>query len=144
MQVVKQASVVWQGGIKSGKGEISTQSGALSAYPYGFSSRFEGQAGTNPEELLGAAHAACFTMALSLFLGESELVADRLETQAKVTLEQVPTGFSITGVELTLRAKIPGATAAKFQEIANRAKAECPVSKLFNAPITLNASLIEA
>ena len=126
-------SAVWSGGIKDGKGAISTKSGALKDYPYGFSSRFEGKAGTNPEELIGAAHAGCFTMALSLMLGEAKLTAEKMETQAD--------GFAITAVHLTLKAKIPGADDAKFQELAAKAKAGCPVSKLLNAKITLDAKL---
>jgi osmotically inducible protein OsmC len=135
-------SAVWSGGIKDGKGAISTKSGALKDYPYGFASRFEGKPGTNPEELLGAAHAGCFTMALSLMLGEAKLVAEKMETKADVTLEKQDSGFAITAVHLTLKAKIPGADDAKFQEIANKAKAGCPVSKLFNTKITLDASLV--
>jgi osmotically inducible protein OsmC len=121
---------------------ISTESGALKDYPYGFSSRFEGKPGTNPEELLGAAHAGCFTMALSLMLGEAKLTAEKMETKADVTLEKQGDGFTITAVHLTLKAKIPGADDAKFQEIANKAKEGCPVSKLFKAKITLDASLV--
>jgi osmotically inducible protein OsmC len=135
-------TAVWSGGIKDGKGAISTKSGALKDYPYGFASRFEGKPGTNPEELLGAAHAGCFTMALSLMLGEAGMTAEKMETQADVTLEKQDNGFAITSVHLTLKAKIPGADDAKFQEIANKAKAGCPVSKLFNTKITLDASLI--
>src|ERR1051325_2630955 len=102
-------SAVWRGGIKDGKGAISTQSGALKDYPYGFSSRFEGKPGTNPEELIGAAHAGCFTMALSLILGEAGLTAERMETKADVTLEKVADGYAITKVHLTLTGKVPGA-----------------------------------
>jgi len=132
----------WQGGIKDGKGAISTRSGALKEYPYGFSSRFEGKPGTNPEELIGAAHAGCFTMALSLILGEAQLTADRMETKADVTLEKLPDGFAITAVHLTLTAQIPGASNARFQELATKAKAGCPVSKLLNAKVTLDATLL--
>ena len=135
-------SVVWSGGIKDGKGAISTKSGALKDYPYGFSSRFEGKPGSNPEELLGAAHAACFTMALSLILGEAKLTAEQMETKADVTLEKQGDGFAITSVHLTLAAKIPGADNAKFQELAGKAKAGCPVSKLLNTKITLDATLV--
>ena len=135
-------TAVWHGGLKDGKGAISTKSGALNAYPYGFASRFEGKPGTNPEELIGAAHAGCFTMALSLILGEAGLTADEMNTQADVTLEKLADGFAITKVHLTLRAKIPGCDAAKFQELASKAKAGCPVSKLLKADITLDASLI--
>ncbi len=136
-------SAGWQGGIKDGRGAISTKSGALKEYPYGFASRFEGKPGTNPEELIGAAHAGCFTMALSLILGEAGLTAERMETTADVTLDKVPDGFAITSVHLTLKAKIPGATTEKFQELAGKAKAGCPVSKLLNAEITLEATLEE-
>src|ERR1700741_1125960 len=123
-------SAKWQGGIRDGKGAISTKSGALADYPYGFASRFEGQKGSNPEELIGAAHAACFTMALSLILGEAKLTATQMDTSAEVTLEQVAGGYAITSSKLTLKAKIPGATNATFQELAAKAKAGCPVSKL--------------
>jgi osmotically inducible protein OsmC len=135
-------SAVWKGGLKDGKGTISTQSGALKDYPYGFASRFEGKPGTNPEELIGAAHAGCFTMALSLILGEAKLKADQMDTRADVTLEKQGDGFAITSVHLTLRAKIPGADKAAFEQLAEKAKAGCPVSKLFNTKITLDASLV--
>lgn len=134
-------SAVWQGGIKDGRGAISTKSGALKDYPYGFSSRFEGKPGTNPEELIGAAHAGCFTMALSLILGEAGYTAEKMETTAEVTLDKVADGFAITKVHLTLRAKVPGADKVKFEELAGKAKAGCPVSKLFKAEITLDAML---
>ena len=116
-------SVKWQGGIKDGKGAISTKSGALKDYPYGFASRFEGKPGSNPEELIGAAHAACFSMALSLILGEAKLTAEQLETKADVTLEKQGDGFAITSVHLTLMAKIPGADKAKFAELAEIGRA---------------------
>jgi lipoyl-dependent peroxiredoxin len=134
-------SAVWQGGIKDGKGAISTRSGALKDYPYGFNSRFEGKPGTNPEELIGAAHAGCFTMALSLILGEAGLTAEHMETTAEVTLDKVDDGYAITAVHLTLKAKIPGADQAKFDKLTAMAKAGCPVSKLLNARITLDATL---
>src|SRR5215469_8551696 len=108
-------TAVWHGGLKDGKGAISTKSGALKDYPYGFASRFEGQRGTNPEELIGAAHAGCFTMALSLILGEAKLVAEQMDTSAEVTLEQVEGGFAITAVHLTLKANIPGTNQATFE-----------------------------
>lgn len=141
MKINRSGSAAWQGGLKDGKGSVSTASGALKDYPYGFSSRFEGQTGTNPEELLGAAHAACFTMALSLILGEAGLVARRMDTTARVTLEKVGEGFSITAVHLTLKASIPNADDATFQSLAAKAKANCPVSKLFDTEITLEAAL---
>src|SRR5262249_49904062 len=118
------------------------RSGALKDYPYGFASRFEGKPGTNPEELIGAAHAACFTMALSLILGEAQLTAELMDTKGEVTLEKVSDGFAITAVHLTLRAKVPGADQAKFEGLAAKAKAACPVSKLLNATITLDAALV--
>jgi osmotically inducible protein OsmC len=141
MKINRKASAAWSGGLKDGKGSISTESGALDAYPYGFASRFEGVKGTNPEELLGAAHAGCFTMALSLILGEAGLKANKMETTAQVTLEQVGGGFSITAVHLTLRGDVPGADEAKFKELADKAKANCPLSKVINAEITLDAAL---
>ena len=134
-------SAIWSGGIKDGKGAISTKSGALKDYPYGFASRFEGKQGNNPEELIGAAHAACFTMALSLILGEAKLTAEKMETKADVTLEKQADGYAITAVHLTLRAKIPGADDKTFQDCAAKAKAGCPVSKLLKANITLDAKL---
>jgi osmotically inducible protein OsmC len=135
-------SAVWRGGLKDGRGAISTRSGALKDYPYGFSSRFEGKPGTNPEELIGAAHAGCFTMALSLILSEAKLTADQMETTAEVSLDKVGDGYAITAVHLSLKGKVPGASAAKFQELAEKAKAGCPVSKLLNAKITLDVNLI--
>lgn len=142
MKIKRHGSAHWQGGIKDGSGAISTGSGALHAYPYGFSSRFEGLPGTNPEELLGAAHAGCFTMALSLILGEAKLTAERMDTTATVTLEQVEGGYAITAVHLKLEARIPGADQATLERLAAMAKAGCPVSKLFNAEITLEATLV--
>jgi osmotically inducible protein OsmC len=142
MKIIRHGSAVWSGGLKDGKGAISTESGALKAYPYGFASRFEGVPGTNPEELIAAAHAGCFTMALSKILGEAKLTADEMATSAKVTLEQVDGGFAITAVHLTLQAKIPGADQARLEKLAGMAKAGCPVSKLFKAEITLDATLV--
>jgi osmotically inducible protein OsmC len=119
-------TAVWRGGLKDGKGALSTKSGALKDQPYGFASRFEGKPGTNPEELIGAAHAGCFTMALSAQLGEAGLTAEEMNTRADVTLEKVPDGFAITKIHLTLRAKIPGAGNEKFQELAGKAKGGAP------------------
>ena len=135
-------SARWQGGLKDGKGAISTKSGALKDYPYGFASRFEGKPGTNPEELIGAAHAGCFTMALSLILGEAGFTPAEMNTKAEITLEKQGDGFAITKSHLTLRAKIPGCDKTKFDELAAKAKAGCPVSKLLKAEITLDASLV--
>jgi lipoyl-dependent peroxiredoxin len=143
MKIKRRGSASWQGGIKDGQGTISTESGALSAYPYGFASRFEGQRGSNPEELIAAAHASCFTMALSLILGEAKLTARQMDTSAEVTLEQVEGGFAITAVHLVLKAMVPGADPALFESLAAKAKANCPVSKLFKADITLEATLLE-
>jgi osmotically inducible protein OsmC len=142
MKINRTGSAVWAGGLKDGKGAITTQSGALTNYPYGFSSRFEGVAGSNPEELIAAAHAACFTMALSLILGEAGFKADHMKTSAIVSLEQVEGGFAITASALTLEASIPGIKQAKFEELTAKAKAGCPVSKLLNATITLDAKLV--
>lgn len=141
MKITKTASAKWSGNLKEGKGHISTESGALKDTPYGFNTRFEDKAGTNPEELLGAAHAGCFTMALSKMLGEENFTADEMNTEAKVVLEKVGEGFSITGVQLKLEATIPGIEKDKFMEIANKAKEGCPVSKLFNTEIILEANL---
>jgi osmotically inducible protein OsmC len=132
----------WQGGLKDGKGAISTKSGALKEYPYGFAARFEGQPGTNPEELIGAAHAGCFTMALSKILGDAGFTAEEMNTKAEITLEKQGDGFAITKSHLTLRAKIPGIDAAKFAELAGMAEKGCPVSKLLKAEITLDAELV--
>lgn len=142
MKINRSGSADWSGGLKDGKGKISTQSGALDAYPYGFATRFEGMPGSNPEELIAAAHASCFTMALSLILGEAGLTAEKMETSAVVTLEQQEGGFAITASKLTLKAKIPGADDATFQELAAKAKAGCPVSKLLKADIGLDAELL--
>ncbi|WP_312957355.1 OsmC family protein [Stutzerimonas nitrititolerans] len=138
----KTASAVWQGDLKTGKGTISTQSGALKDNPYGFNTRFEDAPGTNPEELIGAAHAGCFSMALSLMLGQAGLTAERIETRAEVTLDKEGEGFAITAIALTLEARIPGADEAQFQQIANQAKEGCPVSKVINARISLSATLV--
>ena len=132
----------WQGGLKDGIGAISTKSGVLKDAPYGFKARFEGGPGTNPEELIGGAHAGCFTMALSLILGEAGFTAEQMDTKAEITLEKQGDGFAVTKSHLTLRAKIPGIDAAKFQELAKGAKENCPVSKVLNADITLDAKLV--
>ena len=134
-------SAAWKGGLKDGIGAISTKSRALKDHPYGFVARFEGGPGTNPEELIGAAHAGCFTMALSLILGEAGFTADQMDTKAEITLTKQDDGFAITKSALTLRAKIPGIDEAKFAELAGKAKAGCPVSKLLTCEITLDAAL---
>lgn len=137
----KTASAHWQGGIKDGKGTISTESGALIKVPYGFNTRFEEQPGSNPEELLGAAHAGCFSMALSKELGDAGMTAESIETRAEVTLDKQDGGFAITAVHLSLRAKIPGADRTAFEKAVETAKTGCPVSKVLNAEITLEAVL---
>ncbi|MQA41923.1 OsmC family protein [Rugamonas aquatica] len=134
-------SAVWSGGLKDGGGRISTQSGVLDGVEYGFHSRFEGGPGTNPEELIGAAHAGCFTMALSGVLAEADLTAQNLSTTATVTLDKVDGSFAITEVHLNLVATIAGADQQKFEAAARKAKENCPVSKLLNAHITLDARL---
>jgi len=132
----------WEGGLKDGKGKISTKSGAITDAPYGFASRFEGKPGTNPEELIGAAHAGCFTMALSLILGEAGFTAEAMDTKSEITLEKQDDGFAITKAHLILKAKIPGIDEAKFKELAGKAEKGCPVSKLLKAEISLDASLV--
>ncbi len=139
--MIKHASAVWKGSIKEGGGTISTETGVLNSAPYGFKARFEDGPGTNPEELIGAAHAGCFSMALSLMLGEAGLTPESINTSAAITLEKVGDGFAITASHLTVVARIPGADQAKFDEIANQAKAGCPVSKVLNAKITMDATL---
>ena len=139
----RKASAVWKGGFKTGKGTISTDSGVLSATPYSFKARFEDEAGTNPEELIAAAHAGCFTMALSLQLDQAGLTADSIDTTAAVTLEKTDEGFAITAVHLNVTAKVPGANKDAFETAANNAKAGCPVSKVLNARITMDARLEE-
>src|SRR5271167_3700946 len=135
------ASAHWSGGLKDGKGTVSTQSGVLNQTQYSFGTRFENGAGTNPEELLAAAHAGCFTMALSAQLGEAGLKATSLETSCTITLEQKDGGFAITESHLELKAKVPGATAEAFEKATKAAETGCPVSKLFNTKITLDAHL---
>ena len=132
----------WQGGLKDGKGWLTTKSGALSEQPYGFASRFEGKPGTNPEELIGAAHAGCFTMALSKILGDAGFTATEMNTKAEITLEKQGDGFAITKSHLTLRAKVPGLDDAKFKELAGMAEKGCPVSKVLNCEISLDAALV--
>ena len=139
MQTYGQA--IWSGGLRDGKGELTTKSGVLKSQPYGFAARFEDKPGTNPEELIGAAHAGCFTMALSMIMGEAGLTATRMETKADVTLEKQGDGFAITKIHLTLKGQVPGADQAKFEELANKAKAGCPVSKVLTAAITMTATL---
>lgn len=140
--IQKSGSAVWKGGLKEGTGTVSTQSGVLTDEAYTFAKRFEGEGGTNPEELIGAAHASCYSMALSMVLADFDLVADSLATTATVTLDQVDGGFAVTKVHLELEASIPGASEEDFLKAANGAKEGCPISKLLNAEITLNAKLV--
>ena len=137
----RNASAVWEGNLKQGKGSVSTASGVLSGTQYSFSTRFENGAGTNPEELLAAAHAGCFAMALSAQLGEAGLTAERIDVTATISLEKTEAGFAITESHLEVKARIPGADPAAFDKAAGNAKAGCPVSKLFNTKITMNAVL---
>ena len=137
----RKASAVWQGGLKDGKGTLSADSGVFTQTPYSFGTRFENTPGTNPEELLAAAHAGCFTMALSAQLANAGMTAERLETTATITLEKVGEGFSITKSHLDLAARVPGADKAKFDAAVKAAETGCPVSKLFKAEISVNARL---
>jgi osmotically inducible protein OsmC len=137
----RNASAVWTGGLKDGRGIISSDSGVLSDTQYSFSTRFENGKGTNPEELIASAHAGCFSMALSAQLGTMGLTPERIATTASVSLDKVGDGFAITAVHLTVKAKVPGADAPQFQTAANNAKAGCPVSKVLNATITMEATL---
>ncbi len=141
MAILRRASAHWQGGIKSGSGTLSSTSGALDDTPYGFSDRFEDGPDTNPEELIGAAHAGCYAMALSGELEKAGMKAESLKVTADVTLEKQGEGFEITAIHLDLRARIPNADETRFLEAANGAKEGCPVSKLLNAEITLDANL---
>jgi osmotically inducible protein OsmC len=137
----RKASAAWQGGLKDGRGTLTTESKVLSATPYSFSTRFEGTPGTNPEELLAAAQAGCFSMALSMMLGEAGIVPARIDTNATVTLEKLETGFTITRVHLDVGVRAPGADRAKFDAAAAKAKAGCPLSKVLKADISMTARL---
>jgi lipoyl-dependent peroxiredoxin len=137
----RKASAIWKGGLKDGKGSVSSTSGVLSNTPYSFTTRFENTPGTNPEELIAAAHAACFSMALSAQLGTASLTPSSIETSATLTMEKLDAGWTITAIHLDVVGKVPGATDAKFQELAGNAKAGCPVSRVLNAKITMDAKL---
>ncbi len=137
----RNASAQWKGDLTSGSGTLTTQTGILSSTPYSFKSRFEQGSGTNPEELLAAAHAGCFTMALSLILGQAGLKPDTLETTCTISLEKDGEGFSITESHLELKAKVPGASQEQFEDAVQKAKSGCPVSKLYDTEITLDAKL---
>jgi osmotically inducible protein OsmC len=139
--MIRNASAEWNGGLKDGKGKISTDSGVLKDTQYSFSTRFEDGIGTNPEELIAAAHAGCFSMALSGQLGKAEMTAESIRTKASVKLEKVGEGFAVTSVHLEVRARVPGADNDAFMTAANNAKTGCPISKLLNAEITMDAQL---
>ncbi|MBI3299026.1 MAG: OsmC family protein [Elusimicrobia bacterium] len=139
--MTRKGSARWHGGLKDGRGSVSVESGALKGTAYGFNSRFAGEKGTNPEELIAAAHAACFTMALSGQLGELGVTAEDLETTAVVTMEKLEPGWTVTKVHLAVTAKIPGSDEAKLQTAAAKAKEGCPVSRLLNAVVTMEATL---
>ena len=135
-------SAHWSGDLKSGKGSVSTQSGVLNQTQYSFSTRFENGVGTNPEELIAAAHAGCFSMALSAQLGNAGMTAESIDTKATITLDKTDSGFAITASHLDVKVKIPGADKAKFEEAAQNAEKGCPVSRVLNAKITMNAELV--
>ncbi|WP_417669039.1 OsmC family protein [Pseudoalteromonas tetraodonis] len=141
MTIKKTASSNWSGDIKSGKGTISTQSGALDNQPYGFNTRFEDKPGSNPEELVGAAHSACFGMALSLALGEAGFTAENINTEAVVSLDEVDDGFAVTHIALEVNATIADISNEQFQALCEQTKKGCPISKLLNTEISLNAIL---
>lgn len=141
MTIHKKGQAHWEGNIKQGKGTVSTESGALSQQPYGFNTRFEGKPGTNPEELIGAAHAACFSMALSLMLGEAGHTPESIDPTADVSLDKVDGGFSITKVALQSKIALPGIEKSTFDGIIQQAKAGCPISKLLNTEISLDYQL---
>jgi osmotically inducible protein OsmC len=139
----RKGSAVWKGGLKDGKGTVSTASGILSNTPYNFAQRFENSPGTNPEELIGAAHAACFSMALSGQLGSAQLTADSIETTSTIKIEKLDSGFTITSAHLDVKARIPNADQAAFSKAAEAAEKGCPVSKVLNAKITMTATLLQ-
>jgi lipoyl-dependent peroxiredoxin len=141
MAMERKANAVWKGGLKDGSGAVSSASGILSNTPYSFKTRFENNPGTNPEELIAAAHAACFSMALSAQLGGANLTPESINTSATLTMEKLDSGWTITAVVLDVVAKVPGASAEAFDKAAADAKAGCPVSKVLNAKITMNARL---
>ncbi len=137
----RKASAVWKGGLKDGKGTVSATSGVLSNTPYSFTTRFENTPGTNPEELIAAAHAACFSMALSAQLGAANLMPESINTTANLTMDKLDAGWTITTIQLDVVARVPGASQEAFNKAAENAKSGCPVSKVLNAKITMNARL---
>ena len=138
----RKANARWQGTAKEGSGTLTTQSGVLTDTPYSFVARFGDGKGTNPEELIAAAHAGCFTMALSFMLNGAGFTAEAIDTEANLTMDQVNAAWTVTGIHLTTRARIPNIDAAKFAELTSNAKANCPISRLLNATITLDAALV--
>lgn len=140
--MIRKASAVWNGSLKEGRGTLTTDSGVLSKTPYSFATRFESARGTNPEELIAAAHVGCFTMALSAELGKAGITPESLETSAAVTLEKLDAGFTVTKIHLDVNAKIPNADQAAFDKAAQAAKAGCPISRLLKAEITMTARLV--
>jgi lipoyl-dependent peroxiredoxin len=140
--MVRKAAAVWKGSLKEGKGTISSDSGVLSNTPYSFSTRFENAKGTNPEELIAAAHAGCFTMALSAQLGNAGITPESLETTASLTLDKLDAGWTVTKIHLDVAARIPGVDKAAFDKAAESAKAGCPISRLLKAEITMTARLV--
>jgi osmotically inducible protein OsmC len=139
--MTRKASAIWEGDLKSGKGSVSAESGALRNTQYSFSTRFENGAGTNPEELIAAAHAGCFSMALSAELGKAGITPTKIETSAALTMDKTEAGWTVTRIHLATTATIPGADRGKFEAAANAAKAGCPISRLLNTQITLDAKL---
>lgn len=139
--MIRKAHAVWNGGLRDGHGTVSTESGILANQRYSFSTRFESEKGTNPEELVAAAHAGCFSMALSAILGEAGYTPESIHTTASVTLEKTDAGFTVTKIHLDVKAKIPGIDKTGFDEAANKAKAGCPISRLLNAEISMQAAL---
>lgn len=140
--MTRKASAIWEGDLKSGKGSVSTDSGVLKNTQYSFSTRFENGPGTNPEELIAAAHAGCFSMALSAELGNAGMKPETIETSADLTLEKTAAGWTVTAIHLTTKATVPGADQAKFDNAAKAAKAGCPISRLLNTQISLDAKLV--
>ena len=140
--MIRKASAVWNGSLKQGKGTVSTESGVLSKSPYSFSTRFESSPGTNPEELIAAAHAGCFSMALSAQLGNANITPESIETSATLTMEKLEAGFTITKIHLDVAARIPGGDKAAFEKAAQEAKAGCPISRLLKAEITMTTRLL--
>ncbi len=140
--MIRKASAQWRGGLKDGKGIVSSGSGVLRETPYSFTTRFEDEPGTNPEELIAAAHAGCFSMALSGQLGNAGMTVESIETQATLTMEKLEAGWTVTQIHLDVRAKVPDADRAAFEKAAANAKAGCPISRLLNTKITMDAILV--